>query len=244
MVFSDTTNKNGIMQMIEQTTGIGDAIVTGSTIQKAYFTNLINQWYRIAAYFAWKVDKNWAFDDTNQTTFPMATADIVNNQRDYTLPSDALRIRQVEVMQSNGDYTTVEFMPENSGVLYTQKEQEDAGVPTHYRLVGGSVILYPKPNTSVLTATDGLRVTTDREVDAFVVGDTTQEPGLAKEFHPILYYGPCLEWATVKQSEGVKELCLRMLGGFSGLMDLLSDFYGSRNQNVISAISPIKKRYK
>ena len=244
MQFSDTTNKNGVLQMIEQTTGLGDAVVTGSTIQKAYFTNLINQWYRILAYFAWKVDKNWAFDDTNHTTFPMATTTVVNGQRDYPVASTDLAIRQVEILQNSGYYTTLEYMPEDSGILFSQKEQETAGLPSHYRLVGNSLILYPKPDTSVVTATAGLRITTDREVSAFVVGDTTKEPGFSKQFQPILYYGPCLEWATIRGVSGVIQICQIMLGDFPRLTEMFQDFYAKRNKNVVTAISPIPKSFK
>jgi hypothetical protein len=244
MVYSDTTNKNGILQMIEQTTNLGDAAVTGNTVLKAYFTNLINQWYRTAAYYAWSVDKDWVFDDSNQTTLPQATTTLVNNQRDYSLPSTDLRVRQVEVMASNGLYSSLVFMPENSPILYTEKEQENAGVPTMYRLVGNSIILYPKPDTSQVTAAAGLRVTTDRDVSPFVVSDTTKEPGFAATFHPILYYGPCLEWATVKGVAGTSQLCNRMLGNFQGMTEMFKDFMSKRNQDTPQVLIPAYKNFK
>jgi len=244
MQFSDTTNKSGLLQMCEQTTNLGDAVITGNTVLKAYFTNLINQWYRIAAYFAWKVDKTWTFDDSNITTLPNPTTTLVNGQRDYALPSTALRIRQVEIKDSAGTYYTLEFMDENDGRLRNDKEGEDSGIPSHYRLFDNSLILYPTPDTTKVTAAAGLRVTIDREVDAFVVGDTTQEPGLNAAFQGILYYGPCFEWATKNNIPAVATLCTRMLGNFSGLTEMLQDFYGSRNQNTLIAISPVQKSYK
>jgi len=243
MQYNNTTTKAGIIQMIEQTTNIGDGQISGNATSFAYFSNLVNQWYRICAYFAWKVDKNWSFDDNNQTTFPQATTTIVNNQRDYSIPSTDLRLKQVEVMQSNGDYYTLQYIPEYSDLFNTQKEQEEAGLPTHYRLLGNSLILYPKPDTSVVTATDGLRISTDREVSAFTVSDTTKEPGFAKQFHPILYYGPCLEWSMIKGNVGVEKICTRMLGGFPGLSEMMSDFYSERNQSTINSIQRENKHY-
>ena len=245
MEFSDTTNKDGIIQMIEQTTNLGDGtITTGNTVQLAYFTNLINQWYRIVAYYAWRSDKMWTFDDRNQTDFPIATTTVVNNQRDYSFASTDLRIRQVEIMSINGYYSTLEYMPNNSGVLYTQKQQENAGLPTHFRLNGNSLILYPKPDTTVVTAAEGLRITTDREVSAFVVGDTTKEPGFGEQFHPILYYGPCLEWATIKQNEGVEKICREMLGGFEGLTEQVKLYFGEKNQATVPLLKRSYSSYK
>lgn len=230
--------------MCEQTTNLGDAAITGSTVLKAYFTNLINQWYRIAAYFAWKVDKNWTFDDSNITTLPNPTTTLVDDQRDYALPSTALRIRQVEIKDVSGNYYSLDFMSEADGRLRAEKEQEDSGIPTHYRLFDNSLILYPAPDTAQVTAAAGLRVTIDREVDAFVVGDTTQEPGLNAAFQGILYYGPCFEWATKNNVPSVAALCQRMLGNFQGLTEMLQDFYGTRNQAVVTAISRQKNSYR
>lgn len=231
MQYSNTTAKDGIMQMIEQTTGVGDTAITGVIVKKAYFNNLINNWYRTAAYIAWKADKNWSFDDTTQTTFPQFTTTLVNNQRDYTLPSTALRLRGVEVMDLSGYYYTVKYMHEDDPRLLSMKEQEVAGVPTHYRLVGNSVILYPKPNTAQVTATLGLRTTLDREVVAFVVGDTTKEPGLPAQFHPILYYGPSYEWAMLHSVPGVAQLCENVLGKIPGLLEMAGTFFAERNQD-------------
>jgi len=244
MVYNDTTNKNGIMQMIEQTTGLGDATITGNTIKKAYFTNLINQWYRIAAYLAWKADKNWSFDDTNHTTFPQFTTTIVDNQRDYSLPSTALRLKQVEVKDISGKYFTLEYMREDDLRLLSEKEQETSAIPTHFRLVGNSAILYPAPDTAQVTATAGLRVTLDREVDAFTVSDTTQEPGLPAQFHPILYYGPSFEYATVNGLKDISSLCLKMLGDFPGLTQMLGTFMAERNQDTFTGIKRKSINYK
>lgn len=244
MKFSDTTNKDGILQMIEQTTGLGDTTISGDTILKAYFTNLINYWYRLSAFFAWRVDKNWKFDDTNQTTFPMSTTTLVDGQRDYTLPTTALNLRQVEILDNSGKYYTISFIPENDTVLNTQKEQEESSLPSHYRLVGNSLILYPAPLASSVTTTEGLRITTDREVDAFIVSDTTKEPGIPLVLQPILYYGACLEWSSVKGIANVQALCTRMLGNFPGLTEVAGEFYGKRNQDITPAISRQKVSYK
>jgi len=244
MVYSATTTKDGILQMIEQTTGQGDASITGNVTQFAYFNNLINQWYRTLAYYAWKVDGNWKFDDANQTTLNTATTDLVDGQRDYTLSVTAMKIRQVEVMGTSGKYYTLQYMSERDFRLKYEKEQETASVPSNYRLVGNSVILYPAPKASDVTITSGLRLTLDRDVVPFLVSDTTKVPGIAVHFHSVLYYGPCFEWSTVKGISNVSTLCNRMLGNFSGLIEMFTDFYSRRNQDEVPVLSPVRRRMK
>lgn len=243
MEYSNTTSKAGILQTIEQTLQRADASITSNAVDKAYFTTLINDFYRMAAYLAWKVDKNWVFDDLNQTTFPMATTTLVNNQRDYALPATALKVRQVEVMDTSGKYYALEFMPEESYLLKFEKEQEVAGLPRYYRLVGNSVILYPTVNSADVTTTAGLRLTIDREIDAFVVGDTTQEPGIPKVLQPILYYGPSYIWASGRNLMHIANMCHEMIGKFPGLTDMILDYYGNRNEKVNRIARP-HKSYK
>lgn len=230
--------------MIEQTTGLGSLAITGNTQNFAYFNNLVNQWYRICAYFAWKTDVSWAFDDTNHSNTPQPTTLLADGQRDYTVPTTALRIRDVEVMDKTGNYYTLNYITEDNLILRNEKEQETKGIPTYYRLVGESIILYPAPDATMVTVIEGLRLTIDREVSEFTVSDTTKEPGLAKQFHPILYYGPSFEYATVKGLKDVSALCLKMLGNFPGLNDMLGDFYANRNKDVVKRIIRAGSKYK
>lgn len=230
MQYSDTTTKGGIIQMIENTTSLGDATITGNTVKFAYFNVLVNDFYRMAAFLAWRNDKTWVFDDINHTTFPQATTDLVNNQRDYALPATALKIRQVEILDSSGQYYSLKFISEEDPVLLTDKEGEQAGIPWGYRLVANSIKLYPVVNTANVTATAGLRITIDREIDSFTVSDTTQEPGLSKAMQPILYYGPSFVWASINSVDAVSKLCERMLGKFPGLTEMLEDYYSQRNE--------------
>ena len=230
--------------MCEQTTGLGDGAITSDTVLFAYFTNLINQAWRTAAFLAWSADKSWVFDDTNKTTFPSATTTIVEDQRDYGLATTDLRLRQVEIKQANGFYVTLQYMAENSGLLFTQKEQEPKGLPTHYRLVGGSIILYPVPDLTVVTAAAGIRITTDREVDSFAVSDTDKEPGMPELMHPILYYSPCKEWARKTNKPEIVKLCQEFLGEVPGLTGVLGQFFGDRNQTSRLRIARSYKSFK
>jgi hypothetical protein len=244
MQFNNTTDEDGIIQMQEQTTTLGLGNISGDSSLLAYFTVLTNNWYRIAAFYAYQSDNRWVYDDRNHGTFPRYKTDIVDGQRDYQLPTEVLNIRQVEVRNSDGKYYTLKFLSEDDPRLNIQKEQENAAQPIYYRLNGSSIILDPKPDASTLTTTDGLRITTDREIDGFTTSDTTQEADLPEKFQPILYYGPSFEYASINNLDSVKELCSTMLGGFDGLDKLIKQYYADRNQDDIPRIQRAYKSYK
>lgn len=244
MKFNDTEKLDGTIQMIEQTTGLGLGNISGDASLLAYFTVLVNNWLRIAAYYAYESDNRWVYDDRNHGTFPRYKTDLVNGQADYLMPEEVLNIRQVEVLNSSGDYYSLKFISEDDPILNTEKGQEDDSTPVYYRLNGPSIILDPSPDTSLLTATAGLRITVDREVDGFTVADTTQEAGLPEKLQPILYYGASFEYSSINNLNSVKDLCATMLGGFEGLESIIKKYYANRNQDDIPRIQRATQSYK
>jgi hypothetical protein len=243
MVFSSTTNKNGIIQMIEQTTNLGDAQISGVAIKLAYFTNLVNQWAQIVHQYIRQVSKEWQFDDLNQTTLPTATTTLVDDQRDYLVPTTLQRVRGVEVLDSAGNYYSLFLMGKDDPALKNEKWQETSGIPSHYYMLGNSVMLYPAPDTAMVTAAAGLRLSFDRKLDLFTVSDTTQEPGFEETYHSILYYGPSYEWASVQGVQHIAQHCLNMLGGFEGLNALIKKHYSDRNEDDPAIITREHKSY-
>jgi len=245
MQFNDTSTNKGIIQMCEATTNLGLTAISGTPAQLAYFTNLINMWYQVVAQYIWLVNKNWQFDDSNYTTnFPVAYTTVVNNQRDYVLPSSLRRVTQVECMDSSGKYFSLIPMSPRDATLLNEKWQDTAGTPREYYMLGRSIILYPKPDTSVLTAVAGLRVSFEKKLDLFATTDTTQEPGFDEEYHPILYYGPCFEWATVNNVTNISQLCEKMIGRFDGLLNLAQKHYSDNDANILPAITRGKTNFK
>ena len=67
------------------------------------FTRNANNWYRRVNSWIWQVTGEWEYDDSNYTNLPEATANLVNGQRDYELPSTAQKIDRVEVLDNSGN---------------------------------------------------------------------------------------------------------------------------------------------
>ena len=229
MRFSDTSTKTGMLQMCEDLLGYNNGQITDSSNLKQRFTRLINDRYNQVSNKIWKMVGDWEFDDTNQTTLPIATADLVANQQDYELPSSAQKLERVEVKNQDGDYVVIDPIDKSQipDIALTEY-YEDSGMPLCYDVVGRSLVLYPAPGTGYVTLTDGLKVYVSRDVIQFNATATTQEPGFAKQFHRILPVGACMDFAVGSQ----------MFNSVNSLNILLkevetdmNEFYARRHRN-------------
>lgn len=235
MQFNDTSNNDGIIQMIEYTTEKGLASISGNTNELKYFTNLVNQWYRKVAGWIFKASKDWSYDDSNKTDFPIAKTTLVDGQSDYSLPTGLLKIRKVEILDTDGNYVEIKRIKTTDPRLKSEFLQEDKGFPNYYWTLGRSIFLYARPDANSVTVTNGLRITFERDVTAFVSTDTTKEPGFKDQFHPILYYGPSMEWALIKGEATIVQACRLMIFGDGGkdlgLKGELEKDYSDQDQN-------------
>lgn len=134
----------------------------------------------------WQATGSWNFDDSNKTTLPIATADLIDGQKDYELPTDILAIRRVEIKNSSGDWIKLRLFDEAQH--YDGLDNEDSGLPARYRLSGESLLLYPKPDASQVTTDDGLRIHLDRTFTGFDTSDADTTPGFAEPFHDLLSF--------------------------------------------------------
>jgi len=124
-------------------------------------------------------DNRWQFDDTNYTDLPIGTTNLVSGQGDYSLATSMLKILKVEMLDSNGDLTTLQPID-----ITDQSEPLESigtsGTPKYYDKHATSVILYPTPNYN---STNGLKVYYQRDASYFVSTDTTKKAGIPSIFH-------------------------------------------------------------
>lgn len=203
VAFSDTTNKNGLIQMCELYTHLGDTTISGDTTTLLkQFTFLLNNAYDEVLPLVFAADGRWQWEDFNHTTLPIATTNIVSGQRDYGFTTDSagasvLRIDKVAIKQdaTTSDYTIIHQIDQNDGTGAAKRLIEDnsdnTGIPTGYDLVGGSIILNPEPDYA---ATSGLKIWYSRTPDYFSSTDTTQTPGIPDMFHSLLALIASHEW--------------------------------------------------
>lgn len=233
MVFNDTTNKNGVIQQIEQTLKLDDGAISGNTSLLREFTNYINIWQGIVQHWIDSVAGERQYDDANHGNFPIEVYDLQDSVFDYSLTttgeSDSRIVKKVEVR----DAITLEYYDLSYLDEVDRPDNEfggDKGKPSKYYMNGSSVIFDVKTD---LTLVDKFRVTYLRNADLFAYNDTSKQPGFDIKFHSILVFGPSLEWSFPRGRAEIVNHCKAMLYGTDpqvdiGLKRMLQEHYSRR----------------
>ena len=224
MQFSPSSNL-GICQ--ETRSLLGFAINDTASYPLVDLVRNANSWYRRVNSWIWNVTGKWEYDDENFATLPIATTDLVNNQQDYSLPSTAQKVFRVEIKDINGDW--YELFPIDQTDIKGQAMSEfyeTAGKPIYFDLIGNSLLLYPKPDTTYVTATAGLNVYFSREIQEFTTSSTTTEPGFNADFHRLISMGAALDRAL---ANGMNDKVTYLRQEITSIKEDLNHYYGSRN---------------
>ena len=241
MKFSDTTNKTGLIQDCETLLGMADTGISGDATLLKVFTRMINAWYRRVNSWIWEVTGTWEYDDAEWTDLPIATTTILDNQQDYELSSTAQKIDRVEVLDISENYQLITPIDKSQIKTSAMTEfQETAGMPRYYDVIGRSVFLYPKPDTTKVTATKGLKVYFSRDIDEFDSGDATREPGFTSNFHRILSLGASYDYAIAYE---ITTKANFLKGQINELTSELKNFYATRHRDFPTRISPRRRNY-
>lgn len=189
MVFSDSTNQNGLIQDIDFLL-FGD----GSTLNTQYSlkdrTNNINIALDEVVAELFKADPNYKWDDSNNSDFPIATIDLTADRDHITLPDASLVIHRLRIKDNNGNWKTL--TPRLRSEL-TDSELEAEGVPDEYYKVGNAVFPVPIPDYG---QTGGVELEFQRGANHFQSTDTTDEPGFNSQFHSFLSVSAALRYAV------------------------------------------------
>lgn len=131
-----------------------------------------------------KNDKQWVWDDSNDTDLPIATTDLVVDQRDYSLDISHLKITRVRIKDSSGNFITI--YPVNREEIGDATLNAPSGFPTCYVKMGRSILLYPACASGMVTLSGGLEVQFERGANYFAYTDTTKAPGFDEQFHRLV----------------------------------------------------------
>lgn len=169
----------------------------------------------------WDAYGGWVYDDSNLTDQPVATTDLVANQRFYALPmTNMSHLIAVEFQNAGGTWIplsplTIEKIHQNG---YAESEfLKTAAVPMFYRPTSTGIQLYPPANFS---ASASLRIHISRDISTFTVADTTKSPG----FDPLFHEGVALYMALrYTQANVLPQAGGTMRGGYK--TGLLADWF-------------------
>lgn len=158
-----------------------------------------------------QTDGRWQWDDSNQTDLPVATTDLVNNQQDYSLAVTYLNVSRVQVKNNDGIARELQPIDQSDLRGYALDEfLKTAGMPRFYDKIGSSVFLYPKPSTSYVTASAGLKIWFQRPPSYFVAGDTTKQPGFNALYHDLIPLWVAYNYALANSLPNTNQLMIEI----------------------------------
>jgi hypothetical protein len=238
MVFSDTTNSQGIVQ---------DTYFEASANSNSYriedLTRNANNALDNVVTLILGEDSRWQFDSTNATDLPIGVADLVSGQKDYSFDADFLLIKSIEIKDSTGNWKRL--VPIDNLSLEERQAlsgfETTNGEPLYYDKMGESILLYPSPNYN---STGGLKAYFQRNIEYFVAGDTTKKPGFAEHLHKYISLYCAYVYACAKELPKQATLAKR-LEYFEGNKlrggndkGAISAFYGYRELDFRKKLTP------
>ena len=192
MEFKPVSGSQGIVDDVYFLTG-----TNSTSFPIADLVRIANKVYNNLGLLAWKSDNQWDFDDSNKTDLPIATDDLVDDQEDYALPTTTFDIKGVDIKNSSGDWVKLKHktQAEVSGAM--DEFYDTKGIPMYYFLEGSSIRIKPAADTSMITASEGLKIHMARDITEFTISSTTTTPGFPTALHQLFSHEIALEYAGI-----------------------------------------------
>lgn len=257
--FSDTSLKNGIVEKIDFLL-FGSSTANTTEFPLVDKAREVNDWYRTVMGWIFEVCGNWSFDDSNYTNLPIARANCVLDQHDYSFPSDYVEIEEIHYKDSSGIWHKLlpldrkEIMGVGTyesgiigGVVNQASEEflKTSGTPKYYDKLANSYWLYPAPDRTS-TDLDSLRVYYTRDAaysgtvsitgGPFISTDTTKTPGFNVLWHMVLAYGAAYNYAI---ANGRTEKISVFLNEIARYQQMIKEHYARRKQDEQKRLIPM-----
>ncbi len=231
--FSDTANKQGIVQVIERRTGTQSTSTSGYPIQaKTVDTNMA-----LARYFVLANDKagTWSpADDTNHADYPIVFANINSGQQDYsfTVDEDGNQIQdiyKIRVKDASGNWSTLYPLDLQSKDDQYLNSTTTTSKPTGFRLTANGIMLTDIPNYD---SENGLEIFVSRAPAYFVYTDTTKIAGIPEMHQEYLTLRPSYFYCLEKGLPQASAYKLELFGpdGKSGMELDIKNYWSKRNR--------------
>lgn len=239
IVFSDTTNYRGLVQLYERECGFSRGEISGNTAKLKEFTADVNNALDDFTAIAINSSGTWQWDDSNQTDYPIVSANLVLGQRDYPFTTDGsgnlmLDIYRVFVADSSGKFTEIfprDVQSEGDTTGYTNG-QNTRGTPTSYDKTANGIFLDAIPSYN---STGGLKVYINREASYFTSADTSKKPGVPGVLHKYFYLKPASDYArrnVLTNADSLAGQVLAMEGNNrAGVVGSIEEYFSKRTKD-------------
>lgn len=201
MQINDTTNRTGIVQVLEDLTSTQSA--STSSYPLATKIRDINMAFDDYQTIVTEASGTWQLDDSNHTKYPNMKFDVVSGQQDYSFTEDeqgnqVQDIYRVECKDANGVWQLLTPYDEQSETTSLSARELLTGTPTRYYKTANGIFLDLTPNYN---STLGIRMFFTRSPNYFTTSDTTKEPGIPNAHHRYLAVKPAYWYWLPKDNQ-------------------------------------------
>ena len=232
MQYSDTTNKNGIIQRIERHTELGDGVISGDETTRKQVTADVNETIYELTTDLMLLQDSFDWDDPNKADYPIATTPLVADQRDYQFDSISfLKLKRVDVTYDGETWYRAEAFDSASLADSLGNDTEvdsrfTASAPK-YDPKGFGFWLYPRATAAQVAAGAKARIEFSRGHTEFDESDTIEEPPIDRPFHDLIAIGAALRWPSLSTSQ-YNKLSVKYVEG----REKMVQHYAQRNEDT------------
>lgn len=202
----------------------------------------LNEWYRLVISWVVLATGIWEFQGE------VSTANLVQNQVEYVLPTRLVALNRVELLYPNqSSYVTatriddkqVEDGAFGNGSISIGSE----GAPV-FRVFDNSIFIYPKPSANV---TNGIRIELVEDLTDLSSG--TDEPNLNPLIHRVLSIGAAYDYlVTTEAQRKASSYYTQIFGSYEGdkrsLKSQIEALAAQRDRTTKPRIIPRQVSYK
>lgn len=229
--FSDTTNLDGIVELLARATGTSSATTSSYPLKQK--TKDINSALDNYFMLARKASPSIKVNDTNFTGEPLYSQNLSSGTQGYTFTDDSNSaqiqlIDRVDILRADGTSKRLtQLNPEAVGLTDETglaSYRSTNGEPDEYRIVGKNIYLYPAPNYN---STNGLKMYFEGAPSYFVSTDTTKNPGINNIFHDYLWLRPAYLYCAIKNLPQKNDLKVEL----EKMEAQITDYFGKYNKD-------------
>lgn len=240
MVYNDISTKNGLIQLVEDYSNLGDGVISVDTTLLKKTTVRVNETINDIILEIMKSQDNFDWDDPTRTDFAVATTPLVALQRDYQFDNlSFLKIKRMDITWDNVNwYRATSF----DSTTHEDGLGNDTITDTRFQLTepkydpkAFGFWLYPRATASQVSAGAKARIEFTRAFDPFTYDDTTKEPPIVSTFHELIAIGAALKYVLIKDEAKAGNLSALYEKGLARIRE----FYGRRDEDAQLIFNPL-----
>lgn len=244
MIYSDTTNKNGVIQRYERYHLFDDGVVSGDSTLLKQVTSDVNEIVHELTTEIMLLQDSFDWDDPNKTDYPIATTPLVASQRDYQFDSISfLKLKRIDISYDGTTYYRATAFDSSSYMeglgSDSLTDAEFTKTEPYYDPKAFGFWLYPRADATDVANGGVIRIEYSRGHTEYQSSDTDKEAPIDRNFQDLIPMGAALRSPNLSVGQYNKLLPLYERG-----KEKMVQHYANRNEdNALIFQEDIRSNY-